>query len=396
MSADDSEDLGADRLHFQLQLQASQLQRVLGRHDQPATIIGGRVEQRSLLFELRSHVTDGFKRLKELRNDLKSALHVSSIRLFNEEGNIQLQVLRPFVPAVPMLELLARLPVIPPVTAVLGLAEDGTPMFHSFTSELSPNILVSGEPAAGKTFLLRSIATSLALTNRQANVQLVAIIPVSGDHRRHEAQKNAWQPLSYLPHMLAGVAMRQTEITDLLLFLVRELDYRSEHDFHVPHIVILIDQAATLLERGGRIVAESILRLAQQGPEAGIHLVVSTRRPQAAAIGPNLFANLQAHYIGQSDGTSSDISGDGIANIPLNSLLGEGDFLGPGRHGMIRFQSAYIDDYDLYMSLTRLYSQRAVLLARPISSRLELDKKVKETNPTTKQFSFVDGLVSVN
>ena len=190
--------------------------------------------------------------------------------------------------------------------------------------------------------------------------------------------------------------MRQTEIAELLLFLVRELDYRVKHDFHVPHIVILIDQAATLLERGGRIIAESILRLAQQGPEAGIHLVVSTRRPQAAAIGPNLYANLQAHYIGQSDGTSSDISGDGISDIPLNSLLGEGDFLGRGRHGMMRFQSAYIDDYDLYMSLTRLHSQRAVLLARPISSRLELDKEVKETNPATKQFSFVDGLVSVN
>jgi DNA segregation ATPase FtsK/SpoIIIE-like protein len=395
MTLEHTDEIHGERLQYQLQLQAGHLERVLGYHDMPASVVGGTIERRSIRFDLSSHVDGGIQRLRELKSVLKTALRVDSIRLLNEDGQLQLQVLRPFVPAVPMLELLARLPDIPPLTAVLGLAEDGRPMLHDFSNDSTPNILIVGQEDSGKTFLLRSIAVSLALTNKQSDVQLLAINPVSTQRQRHEAQKTAWQPLSYLPHMLTDVATRQTEITELLLFLVREMDYRTERDFSMPRIVVMIDQAVTVLERGGRLVTESVLRLAQQGADAGIHLVLSTRRPHSSVFGPHLLTNLQTHFVGRSNLNLSENGEDDLSEISNTILLGKGDFLGPGRNGRVRFQGAYIDDYDLHMSLTRLYRRRSVLLASPLNARAQLDQIPAENPSERQQFSFVDGLLSV-
>ena len=48
------------------------------------------------------------------------------------------------------------------------------------------------------------------MTSNQAQVQLLAINPVSSDRLRQEAQDSAIRPLNYLPHMLTDVAVRQT------------------------------------------------------------------------------------------------------------------------------------------------------------------------------------------
>ncbi len=269
MTVEQTQELHGERLQYQLQLQASQLQNVFGRHDLPAAIVGGSVDKRSFRFDLNAHVAGGLQLFRGLKDELKKALGVESVSLINDDGNLQLQVIRPFEPAVPLLDLLAILPDLPPATAVLGLAEDGSPMTHTFSAKLKPNVLISGQADAGKTILLRTIAASLAMTSKEAQVQLIAINPVSGDRQRQQLQDSALHPLSYLPHMLTEVAARQTEITELLLFLVREMNYRIEHDFNIPCIVVLIDQAATVMEHGGRTVVESIQRLAPSPPFDG-------------------------------------------------------------------------------------------------------------------------------
>lgn len=394
MKVKETQELDKERLQYQLQLQAGQVQEVLEHHGLPATVVGETASRGSFRLELRSQVIGGLRHLREIKYELKKMLGVESVRLLNNAGDLQLQVIRPFEPAVPLLNLLALLPDVPPATAVLGLTEDGEPIVHTFSSEPKPNVLISGHEDAGKTILLRTIAASLAITSYQAQVQILAINPVSSDRQRHQTQDSTLRPLIYLPHMLADVAVRQTEITELLLFLVREMKYRLEHTFSVPRIVVLVDQAATVMEHGGQAVVNALQQLAQQGADAGIHLVLSTRRLDASVFSPHLTTNLQARFIGRLDMHKAVEEKIQPNEEEATALLGEGDFIATGNSRSVRFQAAYIDDYDLHMSISRLYQKRTILLARPLNSRVKLKQKSRENPVQSQQISFIDGLVS--
>lgn len=394
MVAEQDNALHEERVEYHLQVQANQIQSVLNHHGTSTMITGGIIKNRSISFDLRSPITVGLEKLSALVDDFKKALGVEGIRLNRQNGQLQLQVIRPFTPAVPLLDLLSRLHNNPPASAVLGFAEDGSVIRHDFTADATPNILISGEKDAGKTNLMRTIAVSLALTNRQADVQMVAINPTSVDSQKRDSEAAFWRPLNYIPHMLTNVVSRQTEISELLLFIVREMNYRNEHSFSSPRIVVLIDQAATVMERGGRTVSEAILRMAERGAGAGIHLVLGTSRPQAGQFGPHLLTNLQSHFTGRGTQNSEYPDNDDITGRAA-ALLGQGDFLSCGFSPPLRFQAAFIDDYDLHMGLSKLYRKRPILLAPPLSTRKQLNPSIK---PSTleQQFEFADGIVAVS
>lgn len=374
-----------ERRQYQLQLQADQVQKVMGKHGAQATVNDMKAEGRILQFDLREQVTSGLQHLRGLGSDLKAALGVESVRFLNEEGGLQLQVLRPFEPAVALLDLLALTGEVPPATAVLGLTAAGQPMLHTFSNAVNSHVLISGHAQAGKTTLLRTVAASLALSSKQAQVQILGVLPVSSNRERHLTQENALRPLNYLPHMLSDIVTRQTEITELLLFLAREMSYRAEHEFSTPRIVVLIDQAATVMERGGRTVRQAIHSLAQRGAESGIHLVLSTRRPEADVFGTNLKTSIPARFVGRLEmerATENDVTS---LDIEATTLLGEGDFLAASGPRGTRFQAAYISDYDLHYSLAQLYRERPILLAQPLDRRVKLGQKLASAKTSRNQ-----------
>ncbi len=385
-----------ERLQYQFNLQADQVQKVLGHHGMPTSVVGGKANSRSFLFDLQAQVNGGLRRLSGLRNDLKQTLGVDSVRFLNEDGGFQLQVLRPIEPAVPLLDLLRITADLPPAAAVLGLRDDGHPMIHCFAEDHRSNILITGAGNAGKTILLRTIAASLAMTSRQAKTQLVAINPVAADRRRHERQDSAIRPLGYLPHMLSDVAVRQTEITELLLFLAQELNYRLEKGITEPRIVILIDQAATVLEHGGRTIRQAVHSIAQRGSQASMHLVLSTRRPDADVFSQHLLTNLQMRYIGKLEIDKATEHRAKPEEVEATTLLGEGDFISANGSRGHHFQAAYIDDYDLHMSLSKLYYQRPILLAKPMESRVKLEKKAISEEIEEQQYKFLDDLIPLD
>ena len=73
--------------------------------------------------------------------------------------------------------LIERLTSVPPVTAVLGVDENGTPLLLRLSSPDVVHVLVAGTTGSGKTALARTLLVSLALFNRQGAVQLVLIDP---------------------------------------------------------------------------------------------------------------------------------------------------------------------------------------------------------------------------
>ncbi len=379
------------RLQHQLELQSQQIERFLSHHQLSASVTGGAVQPRSIRFDLATPLAQGWERLRGLTHELKSALNVPDIRLSAEDGQLRLHIVRPEEPPVVLLDLLPLLPDLPPITAMLGLAEDGRPILLDFDNPDVTHVLTAGMTGAGKTMLLRTLALSLALKNRQSQLQLLIIDPETAASRKSYA---ILEPLSFLPHMLAGISYRLEEAVETLEFLRGEMAYRRQQETTTPTIVVLIDKADHLLEAGQRPVSDALTELLQYGAAAGIHLVLSTERPETAVLDNVLRANLPVRLVGQTRTPQEAQAAAGMADTNAQYLLGQGDFLAVVGGAMTHFQAAYISDYDLHLCLEDLHRNRPQpLLARPVSIRPHLMPDAESTaqKPDLPRAFFFDG-----
>jgi S-DNA-T family DNA segregation ATPase FtsK/SpoIIIE len=112
-------------------------------------------------------------------------------------------------------------------------------------------------------------------------------------------------------------------------------------------LVVGIDELADLLATGGKAVEQALIRLAQRGREAGIHLVACTQKPAAEAVSGLLKANFPVRLVGSVASPDDARVAAGIAGTGAEKLLGRGDFLLVSKGEVIRFQAAYIADGDL-------------------------------------------------
>lgn len=356
-----------ERLQHQLEVQSQQIERVLSQHQLPARIAGGTVQPRTIRFDFGTPLAQGWERLRGLTQELKNVLKVPDVRVSREDGQLRLHVTRPEKPPVTLLDLLPMLPDLPPLTATLGLAEDGRPVLLDFANPDVTHVLLAGGADAGKTTLLRTLAMSLAIKNRQSQLQMLLIDPETADSHR---SYTILEPLVYLPHMLTGISYLLEEAVEILNFLQNEMDYRRQQQAGTPTILLLIDKADHLLAVGGEPISTPLTALLQHGAGAGIHLVLSTRQPETAVLNNLLRANLPVRLVGQVDDEPAANAAAGMLDTRAEYLLGQGDFLAFVGGETTHFQAAYIGDYDLHMCLDDLHRNRPLpLLARPATMR---------------------------
>lgn len=375
--------LQEQRLRHRVEIQSRQIEQVMERQNMPAQIAGGSVGRRSIRFDLQTHLALGWDRLRDLADDLKEALRAPDVALSRQGGRWQLDVAFREEPPVSLLDLLAMTPDMPPHTAALGLSADGRPVLLQFDPKDVTHMLLSGMKGAGKTTLIRTMAVSLALTNRQSNVQLLIMDPRTGEG---EPAYTELEPLNFLPHMLTSVIYDQETAVEVLFFLVNELNHREQHDAVTPHLVVFIDQAAAFMDDGGAPVVDALTHLLQRGQKVGIHLILSTEQPGAEAFDATLRANLAVRVVGQvpnrqtaRDAAASDGSG-------AETLFGRGDFLAITNGRQVNFQAAAVSDYDLHMCLAQLQRPPVpTLMAHPYSIRPHLDEIPAVDAPDNRQ-----------
>ncbi len=391
------------KLRHQIAVQSHQIQRVFSEHHLDARIAGGTVQSQVISFDLQAQLSAGLERLRNLQGDLKNALGVTDVSLVREDGKLQLRIGRPYEPPVPLLPLLEACPDLPPATIPIGLVDDGRPVLVQFDAETVTNVLIAGSSLAGKTSLLRTMAAALALCNRQSELQLVVLDALKspqtnpsseGEAIRHgQQQERLLQPLNYLPHLVTDVVEGLAESASVLQFLADELTYRQEQRVALPRIIVLIDHAVTLLERGGSAVADIVLRLLQRGADAGIHLVLATSRPGAAELDTAMKANLSLRLVGRVESPNEAYQACGFRGSQADALQGLGEFVAVLGDERTYFQAAYIGDYDLHMSLTEMYGQhRPRLLAQPFGTRVRMPQ---EKTADKQSFSLENGEVSL-
>lgn len=216
-----------ERLRHRLELQALGIERIFLRNKLNATVEGGHVQSYWTTFRLQLPLATGRERLHSISRELQQALGVPHVKIAEADGQWQVQVHQPPEARVQLLDLLDALPEMRHGLVALGLTENNRPVLLNLCNWQTGHVLVSGCRAAGKSSLLRTVATGLALTHPQAQLQLLFMS--TGNRRARE--QSVWQPLAYLPHVLADVMNDVQQMTEGLQYLAGCLQERRRKGY---------------------------------------------------------------------------------------------------------------------------------------------------------------------
>lgn len=331
-----------------LEMQANQIEAVLAHHKVPGRVQGGTVTPRYVRFEIVTDMGSKVAKVTGLADEIALALNKRQARIYREGGSLQVEIPRSQADPVRLLPLCEQLARVPSITAVLGLEQNGAPLLLRLASPDVTHVLIAGTTGSGKTALARTLLVSLAMHNRQSQVQLVLIDP----------KTRGFGALSSLPHVLGGVAGTAEEAMERLRWLVLEMERRDREQVNSPALVVAVDELADLLQSGGAAVEAMLTRLAQRGREAGIHVVACTQKPTAALIGGAMKANFPVRLVGAVAGKDEARYATGVTDSGAEKLEGKGDFLLIAKGDSVRFQAAWIGREDFQHLASELRAGR--------------------------------------
>lgn len=341
-----------------LECQADQIEMVLRAHKVPGRVMGGVVTPRWIRFDVLPGLGARLSGMTRLSEEIALRLGSPSVRVHRQGDRVAVEVPREEVETVHLASLVQRLPSVPRHTTVLGVDETGVPLLLRLSSPDVGHVLVAGTTGSGKTALVRSMVLSLALNNRQGEVQLAIVDP----------KRRGLGALDGLPHLIRPVAWRLDEATRLLVHAVSVMEERDRQQVQEPRLIVVIDEMADLVVTGGNVVATAIARLTQRGREAGVHVVGCTQKPTASAIGGLVKSNFPVRLVGSVTSPEDGKVATGLKGSGAERLLGRGDFLLVVKGQTIRFQAAYVGDRDLGQLVDQIRASeraRSPVLALP-------------------------------
>ena len=323
--------------------------------------------------------------IKKLQEDLGMHLHARGVRVVTLTDSVGIEVANDSPSIVPMRAVLnddafrtskAELPVaigytIQQKVKVFDLAD-------------APHLLVAGATKQGKSVGLNAIVTSLLYAKHPSELKLVFIDPKMVEFSAYAHLLKHY--LAVLPcndereEMDNAIVKKADKADKILRSLCIEMDQRYEllskasvpniktynekyrnrkllptdgHRF-LPYIVTIIDEYADLtMSVGGsgdakavaRSITTSIIRLAQKGRAAGIHVVLATQRPSVdvitGLIKTNFPTRIAFRVVSRTDSST-------ILDSPgAEKLIGKGDMLYYAGVEMERVQCAYIDSEEI-------------------------------------------------
>jgi DNA segregation ATPase FtsK/SpoIIIE, S-DNA-T family len=340
-----------------MDFQSDRIETVLASHNIPVRVHGGVISPGWLRFHFTTHSPVKISRIRSLSEEIAMALGVQSVNVTRDGDVLSFEVARTDKEPIHLLPLLRQIlnrSGIPPITACLGITQEGFPLMLRLPSPDVSHVLIAGTTGSGKTELMRSLLLSLAVTNRQSKLQLALIDPKS----------RGFGPLAFLPHLLAPIATNMRTAADLLQRLVEEMARRDAQGISSPRIVIAVDEVIDLLMTGGKVVEQALTRIAQRGREAGLHLILGAQKPASSVLGPQLKANLPVRLVGRVGSADDARVASGLSATGAEKLSGQGEFIAVWGSSPTHFQSAYASSEGLN-DFKRIITSRTPLLGPP-------------------------------
>jgi hypothetical protein len=133
-----------------LEYQADRIEAVLAHHKVPARVTGGTVTPRWIRFQVVPALGARIASITGLAEELAAALDAPTVRVARQGATIAVEVPRDDPHPVRLIPLLRGMRNVPPVTAVLGIAEDGVPLLIRLPSRMWPTFWWRAPPAAAR------------------------------------------------------------------------------------------------------------------------------------------------------------------------------------------------------------------------------------------------------
>lgn len=266
-----------------------------------------------------------------------------------------------------------------------------------------PHLLIAGSTGSGKSVAINGIITSILLHAKPSQVKLMLIDP----------KKVELGVYNGIPHLLSPVVSEPKKAARALQKVVSEMENRYElfakfgqrkistyNDFvaknnrendtkiqPMPYIVVIVDELADLMMTVSNDVEAAIIRLAQMGRAAGIHMILATQRPSVDVITGLIKANVPSRI---AFAVSSGIDSRTIIDTNgAEKLLGRGDmlFLPIDSNTPIRVQGAFISDKDVSRVVKFITDQQS---ADYDESMMVSDEEIKEEDQEDSEDELFD------
>lgn len=256
-----------------------------------------------------------------------------------------------------------------PLELAVGRDSEGHP--HIIDLAKLPHLLVAGTTGSGKSVMLNAAIMSILMRATPDQVRLIMVDP----------KRVEFTCYAGLPHLYVPVVNEPKQAASALQWSVSEMERRlrifekaaardigtynnlvkrgklGEETEPMPYFVIVIDELADLMMVAGKEVESSIVRIAQLGRAAGIHLIVATQRPSADVVTGLIKANIDNRVaLSVDNGTNSRII---IDQNGAEKLLGNGDMLIKlrGRTTPQRIQGCYVSDPEIQKTVSFISEQ---------------------------------------
>lgn len=236
-----------------------------------------------------------------------------------------------------------------------------------------PHLLIAGTTGSGKSVMTNTLISSLLYRNAPSDMKLIIVDPKQVEMAQYQD----------IPHLLTPIITSTEKALSAMKWAVGEMERRytlmanekvknigdynakmaksddAAKEGKMPYIVVIIDEMADLMMMAGKDLEMLIVRIAQKGRAAGIHLVLATQRPEVKVITGLIKANIPGR-IAFAVGSQMD-SRIMLDQGGAEKLLGKGDMLllttemmGKPR----RIQGAWASDEDIAKVTDFLREQR--------------------------------------
>lgn len=319
--------------------------------------------------------------IKRLQEDIAMSLRAKGVRVVTLDDSVGIEVANDHASIVPLKSLLndssfreskAELPV--------ALGYTITQKVKVFDLADAPHLLIAGATKQGKSVGLNVIVSSLLYSKHPSELKFVFIDPKMVEFSSYG--KLIHHYLAVLPEavseedeMANAIVKKPKDAERILRSICTEMDERYEllskasvnkitlyndkyrrhklrpdhgHRF-LPYLVVVVDEYADLTmtvgagaeaKAAGRSITNSIIRLAQKGRAAGIHVILATQRPSVDVISGLIKSNFPMRIAFR---VASRVDSQTILDAPgAEKLIGKGDMLFSAGIESERIQCGYV------------------------------------------------------
>ncbi|HJA27142.1 MAG TPA: DNA translocase FtsK [Candidatus Limosilactobacillus intestinigallinarum] len=342
------------------------LQKTLKSFNVDATVENVNLGPSVTKYELRPAVGVKVSRITHLADDLALALAAKDIRIeapIPGKSLIGIEVPNQQVATVGFRDMFEAAPQDDnPMNVPLGRTVTGDVEMADLTK--MPHLLIAGATGSGKSVAINVILTSILLKAKPHQVKMLLIDP----------KKVELSVYNDIPHLLSPVVSEPKKAARALAKVVAEMERRYElfakfgvrnlkgynhlvqqqNTAHpddqqpsLPLVLVVVDELADLMMTVSNDVEDAIVRIAQMGRAAGIHMILATQRPSVDVITGLIKANVPSRI---AFAVSSGVDSRTILDANgAEKLLGRGDMLFEpiDQNKPVRVQGAFISDQDV-------------------------------------------------